>query len=94
MSGPSLFQPMFQPITVVSAYHGARAEKHGFNLTAERSFDQGAGKIDVFLHEITRALLNLISNGFYTATKSAKSGTIAAAMSLLLQRRRKASAIA
>ena len=33
------------------------------------SFDPTAGKIDVFPQEITRALLNLISNGFYAATK-------------------------
>jgi two-component system, NtrC family, sensor kinase len=35
----------------------------------ERSFDPAAGEIDVFPQEITRALLNLISNGFYAATK-------------------------
>ena len=51
------------------AYHGARAEKEGFKITLERSFDPDAGEIDVFAQEITRALLNLISNGFYAATK-------------------------
>jgi two-component system NtrC family sensor kinase len=51
------------------AYHGARAEKQGFNITLERSFDPAAGDADVFPQEITRALLNLISNGFYAATK-------------------------
>ena len=51
------------------AYHGARAEKQGFNITLERSFDSAAGEIDLFPQEITRALLNLISNGFYAATK-------------------------
>ena len=51
------------------AYHGARAEKQGFTITLERSFDPAAGEIDVFPQEITRALLNLISNGFYAATK-------------------------
>ena len=51
------------------AYHGARAEKQGFNITLERSFDPDAGEIDVFPQEITRVLLNLISNGFYAATK-------------------------
>ena len=35
----------------------------------ERSFDPAAGEIKVFPQEITRALLNLISNGFYAATK-------------------------
>jgi signal transduction histidine kinase len=51
------------------AYHGARAEKEGFKINMERSFDPAAGKIDVFPQEITQALLNLISNGFYAATK-------------------------
>jgi two-component system NtrC family sensor kinase len=35
----------------------------------ERSFDPAAGEIDVFPQEITRVLLNLISNGFYAATR-------------------------
>jgi signal transduction histidine kinase len=34
----------------------------------ERSFDPAAGQVDVYPQEITRALLNLISNGFYAAT--------------------------
>jgi two-component system NtrC family sensor kinase len=51
------------------AYHGARAEKQDFNITLERSFDPAAGEVDVFPQEITRVLLNLISNGFYATTK-------------------------
>ncbi len=51
------------------AYHGARAEKQGFNITLERSFDPDAGKAELFAQEITRVLLNLVSNGFYAATK-------------------------
>ena len=51
------------------AYHGARAEKQGFNITLQRSFDPAAGKADLFPQEITRVLLNLMSNGFYAATK-------------------------
>jgi GAF domain-containing protein/nitrogen-specific signal transduction histidine kinase len=51
------------------AYHGARAEKQGFTITLERCFDPAAGEADVFPQEITRALLNMISNGFYAATK-------------------------
>ena len=51
------------------AYHGARAEKQGFTIALERSFDPAAGEVDLFPQEITRALLNLISNGFYAATK-------------------------
>jgi GAF domain-containing protein len=51
------------------AYHGKRAEKQGFNITLERSFDPAAGEADVFPQDITRVLLNLIANGFYAATK-------------------------
>jgi len=51
------------------AYHGARAEKQGFNITMEQSLDPAAGQADVFPQDITRVLLNLISNGFYAATK-------------------------
>jgi GAF domain-containing protein len=56
------------------AYHGARAEKQGFNITLERSFDPSAGEVDLFPQEITRVLLNLISNGFYAATKRKAEG--------------------
>ena len=51
------------------AYHGARAERKGFNITLEHDFDPAAGEVDLFPQEITRVLLNLISNGFYAATK-------------------------
>jgi len=51
------------------AYHGARAEKQGFSITLEQSLDPAAGQVDCFPQEITRVLLNLISNGFYAATK-------------------------
>ena len=51
------------------AYHGARAEKQSFNIKLEKSFDPNAGEADVFPQDITRVLLNLISNGFYAATK-------------------------
>ena len=51
------------------AYHGARAEQPNFNITLIRDFDPRAGSIELYPQEITRALLNLISNGFYAATK-------------------------
>jgi signal transduction histidine kinase len=49
------------------AWHGARAEKQGFDIALERSFDPTAGEVDLYPQDITRALLNLISNGFYAA---------------------------
>src|SRR5215475_12909876 len=51
------------------AYHGARAEKSGFEISLQRDLDANAGIVEVFPQEVSRALLNLISNGFYAATK-------------------------
>jgi two-component system, NtrC family, sensor kinase len=51
------------------AWHGARAETQGFEIKLKQSFDPSAGGIDVFPQDIRRALLNLIANGFYAATK-------------------------
>ena len=51
------------------AYHGARAEKREFDIRLERSFDPAAGQVDLFPQEITRVLLNLISNGVYATMK-------------------------
>src|SRR5215218_7831056 len=56
------------------AYHGARAEKSGFNITLKRDLDPEAGMIDLYPQEITRVFLNLISNGFYAATKRKEAG--------------------
>jgi signal transduction histidine kinase len=55
------------------AYHGARAEKSGFNITLKRDLDPAAGMIELYPQEIMRVLLNLISNGFYAATKRKES---------------------
>jgi len=51
------------------AYHGARAEKPGFAITLKQDLDPNAGALDLYPQEITRALLNLISNGFYAAIR-------------------------
>jgi GAF domain-containing protein len=51
------------------AYHGARAEKSGFEITLTSNLDPDAGAAELYPQEITRALLNLISNGFYAATQ-------------------------
>ncbi|MCP3471264.1 ATP-binding protein [Bradyrhizobium sp. CCGUVB1N3] len=55
------------------AYHGARAEKPGFNISLKRDLDPAAGMLDIYPQEITRVFLNLISNGFYAATKRKES---------------------
>jgi GAF domain-containing protein len=51
------------------AYHGARAERPGFNVTIARSLDDKAGAAELYAQEMTRVLLNLISNGFYATAK-------------------------
>jgi signal transduction histidine kinase len=56
------------------AYHGARAEKSGFNITLSRDLDPQVGLIELYPQEITRVFLNLISNGFYAATKRKEAG--------------------
>ena len=57
------------------AYHGARAEKPGFNITLIKDLDPGVGEVDVYPQEFNRVLLNLISNGFYASAKhKAESG--------------------
>ena len=54
------------------AYHGARAEKPGFNIRLEKHLDAQTGKVDVFPQEFTRVMLNLIGNGFYAAFERKK----------------------
>jgi signal transduction histidine kinase len=49
------------------AYHGARAERPGFNIALVKDLDPAVESIDIYPQEFTRVLLNLISNGFYAA---------------------------
>jgi signal transduction histidine kinase len=53
------------------AYHGARAEKRGFNISLEKAFDPDAGEVDLYPQEVMRVLLNLIANGFYATGERA-----------------------
>jgi signal transduction histidine kinase len=56
------------------AYHGARAEHPGFDVTLTRELDPAAGQAELFPQEITRVLLNLISNGFHAITRRKADG--------------------
>jgi signal transduction histidine kinase len=51
------------------AYHGAKAQKGDFSITLERLFDPTTGEVNLLPEEITRVLLNLISNSFYATTQ-------------------------
>jgi signal transduction histidine kinase len=55
------------------AYHGARAQDQGFNITLERDLDQALTSIELVPQDITRVFLNLFGNGFYAATKRQRS---------------------
>jgi len=56
------------------AYHGARAQDQGFNITLERDFDQALRPIELVPQDMTRVFLNLFGNGFYAANKRAQGG--------------------
>ncbi len=51
------------------AYHGARAQDPGFNVTLVRDFDPDLPPIDLVAPDITRVLLNLFGNGFHAVNK-------------------------
>jgi PAS domain S-box-containing protein len=56
------------------AYHGARAQDTNFNVSLERDLDLNLASVDVVPQELTRVLLNLISNAFYAAIKRSREG--------------------
>jgi len=56
------------------AYHGARAQDAGFNITVQRAFDGGLAPIELAPQEMTRVLLNLFGNGFYAAARRQRDG--------------------
>jgi signal transduction histidine kinase len=72
-SGPSEHRPIDLNATVEEAlnlaYHGARAETPGFNITLNRDLDPAAGMVDMYPQEFTRVIVNLVNNGFYAAHK-------------------------
>jgi two-component system, NtrC family, sensor kinase len=55
--------------TLNLAYHGARAERPDFAVSLKTELDPTAGEVDIYPQEVTRVLLNLISNGFYASAK-------------------------
>jgi signal transduction histidine kinase len=56
------------------AYHGARAQDQSFNITLERDFADAMAPIELAPQDMTRVFLNLFSNGFYAATRRARTG--------------------
>jgi two-component system, NtrC family, sensor kinase len=56
------------------AYHGARAQDRDFEIALELDLDHNLAPIEVVSQEVSRVLLNLISNGFYAVTKRGLDG--------------------
>jgi PAS domain S-box-containing protein len=56
------------------AYHGARAQDQDFKVTLELDLDRNLAPIEVVSQDVSRVLLNLISNGFYAVTKRGRAG--------------------
>jgi PAS domain S-box-containing protein len=56
------------------AYHGARARDQDFKVTWELDLDHNLAPIEIVSQDVSRVLLNLMSNGFYAVTKRGRAG--------------------
>jgi GAF domain-containing protein/nitrogen-specific signal transduction histidine kinase len=56
------------------AYHGARAQDQDFKVTWELDLDRKLAPIEIVSQDVSRVLLNLISNAFYAVTKRCREG--------------------
>jgi len=54
------------------AYHGLRADDSTFNITFDFQFDSTIGKVDVIAQDLSRAILNIVNNGCYSAHQRKK----------------------
>jgi signal transduction histidine kinase len=59
------------------AYHGARAQDQDFKVMLELDLDRNLAPIEVVPQDVSRVLLNLISNGFYAVTERGRAGNSA-----------------
>ena len=54
------------------AYHGMRAQDTTFNVKMEKEFDNTIGSVNIVPQDISRVILNIISNSFYEVHKKKK----------------------
>jgi signal transduction histidine kinase len=54
------------------AYHGMRAQNAEFNIRMAKDLDPAVGKMRVVPQDLSRVLLNVITNGFYEAHRRKK----------------------
>ena len=57
------------------AYHGERARNPGFRATRDTDLDPAAGDVEIVPQEITRVLVNLLSNAFYAVSERGRAET-------------------
>jgi signal transduction histidine kinase len=51
------------------SYHGMRAQNPGFNVKIEKNYDPSIPKVPLISQEISRVLLNLLSNAYYSVNQ-------------------------
>jgi signal transduction histidine kinase len=56
------------------AFHGARAKDMSFQSSCETRFDPNVGMIDLVPEDMTRVMVNLMSNAFYATEKRRHEG--------------------
>jgi signal transduction histidine kinase len=54
------------------AYHGLRAKDKSFNATMITDFDKSIGNVNIIPQDISRVILNLITNAFYVVNEKKK----------------------
>ncbi len=54
------------------SYHGLRAKDKEFNATFKTDFDESIGKIEIIPEDMSRVLLNLFNNSFYSVNEKKK----------------------
>jgi signal transduction histidine kinase len=59
------------------AYHGLRAKDKNFNASLKTDYDETIGSINIIPQDISRVILNLITNAFYAVDEKKKALTTA-----------------
>ena len=54
------------------SYHGLRAKDNTFNATLKTDFDETIGNINIIPQDISRVMLNIITNAFYAVNEKKK----------------------
>ncbi len=54
------------------AYHGMRANDESFNVTIKKEFDDSIQNINIISQDISRVIINILTNGFYETDKKNK----------------------